>query len=359
LISLRTERSAQRFVRAAIAPPRASASPREIHPYIGLIVLSALLCPCGCSPNAPTTSDSRRAEQQTSELSIYVADWANHRIVRMHDMQGNGWTTLGGPSSELQLRFPVGIALDPLGRLLVSEQYHHRLLRMNDMTGAGIVERKSEAQASSQVNKYTGSWVCTDAQGRIYMTYDGYHRVVRLDDFPGGQTVVFGREGSGKGEFRYPAGIAVDRLGRIYVADFDNFRLVRFDDMQGTNWTALGEYGVGERQFINPCGVCLDGHGRIYVADQGNDRIVRIDDLHGSNWTTIGSFGTERKPGQLYAPTGICVDREGRIYVTQSSSNHAIVRMDDMQGTNWTVFGAPGSDYGQFASPMGIAVLSK
>ncbi|HJZ58383.1 MAG TPA: NHL repeat-containing protein, partial [Gemmataceae bacterium] len=160
----------------------------------------------------------------------------------------------------------------------------------------------------------------------------------------------------GPGQFCHPAGVCVDARGRIYVADFDNFRVVRFDDMTGANWTAYGEYGTGVGQFINPCGVCLDAHGRVYIADQGNDRVVRIDDMTGANWTAMGSFGTDRRPGVLYAPCGVCVDGSGRIYVTETSSNHRVVRMDDMTGANWTTYGTGGTGPGEFASPMGIFV---
>jgi sugar lactone lactonase YvrE len=168
--------------------------------------------------------------------------------------------------------------------------------------------------------------------------------------------VTLGTEGSGPRQFHYPAGICVDEKSRLYVADFDNFRIVRCDDMQGTNWTELGRYGSREGEFVNPCGICLDRQERIYVADQGNDRIIRFDDMSGKNWMTIGTFGTGDEPLKLYAPTGVGVDQSGRIYVTQCSSNHRVVRMDDMGGTNWTVFGSGGVAAGQFASPMGVFV---
>lgn len=285
-----------------------------------------------------------------------MADWANHRIVRMSDMQGGGWTTLGEAG---EFRFPVGICVAASGTIYVSGQTHHGAVCFDDMLGRNWKDYFHPPRpevAARPANKYAGSWICVDDAGRIYVTYDGKHRIVRIDDMRGANRIEYGSEGEGAGQFRWPAGIAVDSQGRIYVADFDNFRLVRIDDMQGRNWTALGAYGSGEFEFINPVGICLDSQGRIYVADQGNDRIVRIDDMQGTNWTTIGSFGTEREPGKLYAPTGVCVDRTGRIYVTQSSSNHRIVRMDDMSGANWTAFGSGGSGFGQFSSPMGIFV---
>jgi streptogramin lyase len=310
---------------------------------------------CGRQPNTPASASAPSLAAGDDQPRIYVADWANHRIVRMSDMSGGGWITYG-ERGDHPLRFPVGICVDTTGRIHVAEQYHQRIVQMDDMLGANWRTCEPPPPDWQAVNKLAGSWICVAAAGRIYYTYDGEHRIVRIDDMSGANRVTFGMEGSEPGQFRYPAGIAVDDAGRIYVADFDNFRVVRIDDMQGTNWVAFGSYGNDRGQFINPCGLCLDAAGRIYVADQGNDRIVRIDDMQGANWTTIGSFGTAPQPGLLYAPTGICIDRTGRIYVTQCSSNHRIVRMDDMLGTNWIVFGSGGAGFGNFASPMGIWV---
>src|SRR5215831_10518945 len=67
---------------------------------------------------------------------VYVADWANHRLVQMSDMRGTGWTTLGdSAASQHAFRFPVGICLDSTGRIYVTEQYHHRIVQMDDMLG--------------------------------------------------------------------------------------------------------------------------------------------------------------------------------------------------------------------------------
>ena len=233
---------------------------------------------------------------------IYVADWSNHRVVRLDDMRGRNWMALG----EDRLHFPVGVGADAAGRIYVSEQ-DRRIVRVDDRSGAGWTAYTPKG-AEGKPNKCMGSWTFVDQAGHIYFTY------------------------------------------------FDNFRIVRMDDMNGANWTTFGRYGSGPGEFINPCGIWGDSQGRIYVADQGNDRVVRIDDMAGTNWTAVGSFGTEPTPGKLYAPCGVCVDRVGRIYVSESSSNNRIVRMDDMSGANWTVFGTGGNGAGEFAAPMGIFV---
>ena len=51
-----------------------------------------------------------------------------------------------------------------------------------------------------------------------YLSYDGQHRVVRIDDLNGTNGTALGSEGSGPGQFRYPAGICIDDADRIYVA---------------------------------------------------------------------------------------------------------------------------------------------
>ena len=321
--------------------------------------LFCLFLGCGGNntPAAQKTSDTARTSRTSAALQILVADWANHRVVRMDDMQGNNWTIFGYESANNpQFEFPISIGMDSAGRVYVAEQRRPRIVRFDNRRNAPAEELLLPGGANEQVNKYVGSWIFVDELGKIFVTYDGSHRIVRVDDMQGTNWIAFGSEGSGTGQFRYPAGVWVDANQRIYIADFDNFRIVRIDDMHGANWTTLGSYGSGTSEFVNPCGIWGDQQGRIYVADQGNDRIVRFDDMQGTNWTSIGSFGTSQRTGTLYAPSGICVDPSGRIYVSECSSNHRIVRMDDMTGANWTVLGTAGTGAKEFASPMGIFV---
>jgi streptogramin lyase len=97
------------------------------------------------------------------------------------------------------------------------------------------------------------------------------------------------------------------------------------------------------------------GTQRLYIADFGNNRLVRSDDIFGTNWTTYGAFGSD--VGQFNAPTSICVGDDNRIYVTDQFNNR-IVRIDDMTGTNWVSLGGPtpGTGVGQFNHPFGIFV---
>jgi hypothetical protein len=57
--------------------------------------------------------------------------------------------------------------------------------------------------------------------------------------------------------------------------------------MSGSNWTTYGSYGRGPGQFISTIGVFVDSADKIYVSDGPARRIVRMDDMNGTNWTTF------------------------------------------------------------------------
>ena len=118
----------------------------------------------------------------------------------------------------------------------------------------------------------------------------------------------------------------------------------------GTNLISFGSQGSGVGQFYGAYGIALDALGRIYVADTYNCRIVRMDDMNGTNWTVYG--GTcGSGPGLFSDPSGIAVDAAGKIYV-MDSGNSQVVRVDDMNGANWAAYGSPGSGTGQFVQGL-------
>lgn len=120
--------------------------------------------------------------------------------------------------------------------------------------------------------------------------------------------------------------------------DTGNSRLIRIDNMSGTHWIAFGTVGSGLGQLSTFTSVAVDAGGRIYVADTGNRRIVRMDDMTGANWTVL----TQSPPvnGVSYSfssPVAVAVDSAGKIYVADNEYYQpAVVRVDDMTGTNWT-----------------------
>jgi hypothetical protein len=235
-----------------------------------------------------------------------------------------------------------------------------QILRSDDLNGTNLI---SYGTQGGGVGQFYGAYgIALDSAGRIYIsdTYNG--RIVRIDDMNGTNWTSYGTWGSGVGQFMDSSGISVDSLGRIYVMDTGNNRLVRMDDMNGTNWTTLSALGSGVGQFAQYYApVAFDASGRIYVADTGNRRIVRMDDLNGTNWITLTQSPVIN--GYIYSmqsPIGVGVDAAGKIYIAdQESYQPAVIRVDDMTGTNWTsvYLGASSTPHSIAVDPSGMVIV--
>ena len=83
---------------------------------------------------------------------------------------------------------------------------------------------------------------------------------------------IWGEEGTGKGQFRNPAGQTIDRFGNVYVADQGNRRVQIFSP----EGRYLAEFG---RQVLDdPVDVAVDNSFRAYVTDAaaGDIEVFRI-----------------------------------------------------------------------------------
>jgi hypothetical protein len=283
-------------------------------------------------------------------LEVYVADTENNRIVRLVNWLDSGWVadwrTVGslgnGPK---QFNRPYGVALDALGRIYVADTFNHRIVRMNDMSGAGwtVYETGCSFQAFELCSP---SSVYVDGLGRIYVTtfegsyspYAAQSAVIRIDDMSGAGRVSFGT-----GQFAGLHGIYLDGAWRIHVADLFNNRIVRFDDMAGSNLVSWGVTSCQGGWLSQPTGVFVEANGAVLIsATQG---LGRIPDVDAPSWCSA------------FDPTsagGVSHDDQ-RIYYTQTSDGN-IARMKDMSGNGLVLLGRTGSGVREFRRPRGIWV---
>lgn len=148
-----------------------------------------------------------------------------------------------------------------------------------------------------------------------------------VTDFDGNRIKVFTREGlfvetwgapgSGPGEFRGPAGIAIDHVGSVYVTDLYNHRVQRFS-ADGVWLASWGERGNARDQLGGPLGIAVDSDGSVLVTELDNHRVHRF-----SNYgTTLGVWGTRgHGSGELDDPWGIAVDERGVVYVADHGND--------------------------------------
>jgi ribosomal protein S11 len=287
------------------------------------------------NPNAPASSVTLTAGDATVQ--------ANFSLWRAYGTYGGGSS---GPFNGL-----IGIALDSLGRIYVADSGNNRIVRIEDMTGAGWTSFGSPGSGVGQFNLAAG--IALDLNNRIYVADVYNNRIIRIDDMTGAGWTSFGSSGSGVGQFSYPHGVAVDQSGHIFVCDSSNNRIVRIDDMSGTGWVSAGSLGNGVLQFDIPCGIAVDST-YVYVCDTYNSRIVRLN----STWTSYGVSGSNT--GQFSYPMAIAVSASGLLYIADNG-NDRVVRLQDMIGTGWAMYGSTSYDTntpGRFYDITGIAVES-
>ena len=110
------------------------------------------------------------------------------------------------------------------------------------------------------------------SEGKLYVT-DLKNDRVQVFDKDGKFLSMRGKSGSGPGEFKTPAGLAIDQHDNVYVTEIGNDR-VQVSDKDGRFLTMWGSKGSGKSEFGNLHGIIVDkSNGYVYVADTGNHRI--------------------------------------------------------------------------------------
>jgi len=209
----------------------------------------------------------------------------------------------------------------------------------------------------------------------IYIADQEHSQILQMEDMKGKNLIRFGMRNNlghsdpGTGQFDLIDAMFVDSAGHIFIIDAGNERLCRMDDMQGSNWKVLTEDHHGHSlKGVQLPDIYVDKTGKIYLLsvdigmhtstqdflklqqklksspqdsfkkllDRNNGAIIRVDDMNGSNWTVFSGV----KDRYFSFPGGIFVDNQQRIYVADTGHDR-IVRMDDMTGKNWITF-APG-----------------
>lgn len=121
---------------------------------------------------------------------IHVADAGNHRIVRVDDATGAGWAAFGTPGGPTpgdpiaagMFRTPLGLAIDALGRLVVTDPGAGRAVRMDDLEGNGwtVVPLPAAAAPHRPLGVAAGpGWVAiSDVGNRAVHVFDENDQLV-------------------------------------------------------------------------------------------------------------------------------------------------------------------------------------
>jgi hypothetical protein len=237
-----------------------------------------------------------------------------------------GYSGDGGPATAAEVTWPVGVALDAHGNLIMADSINSRIRVVAATTGTfyGLAMSK----------------------GDIY--------TVAGDGTPG----YSGDDGPATAaELYIPYGVALDAQGDLFIADSANstVRVVvaQTGTFYGQAMTAgdiytvagtgtagySGDGGPGTAaQLDGPQGVTLDSDGNVLIADTGNQRIrvvaAQTGTFYGQAMTegdiyTIAGTGTASYSGDggpadsadLNFPQGLAVNATGDLLIADQSNN--------------------------------------
>jgi sugar lactone lactonase YvrE len=301
--------------------------------------------------------------------NLYVADDYNNTI-RKITPSGVVTTLAGmaGQSGEVDgtgnvARFsaPHGITIDSSGNLYVAD-YTGQTIRM--VTQAGVVTTIAGAAFMGQELDGDGTaarfsepiGIAVDSLGNLYVTDNFGHTIRKITPPPAATvTTIAGMaylsgsvDGVGNAaRFNGPIGIAVDPQGNVFVGDNGNgtLRVISpgrvVTTLAGTAQTFGFADGVGGgAQFAELFALAIDGTGAVYIADRGNALIRKavvnatlssatISTVAGTaNGTTIG-VAAGPLPSTLNLPWGLAIlsSSPTSLVVTDQVDN-AIVKVD-------------------------------
>lgn len=343
----------------------------------------------------------------TDTQSFWNPIVVNNRI-QVFNADGTLAGVFGGPGAgDGQFDYPMGVAIDRNGRILVADSGNNRLQLFNaDFTHVKTVGSAGNFDVLDPVNRdangnYIGAaptldrfWFPTrvalkpgtrlndptDTAGLVAVVDNSNHRVVVLDAMltPKFAFGTFGVDGNLLGNFEYPLGVGMD-AERIYVADPENHRIQIFD-LAGRPLAAFGSSGAQntEGDLQAPRDVQPDGAGNLVVADTDRSRVLvlhpdpatpqspRCRDLFAAQaagrcailatdgtWydaRVVGRFG--RSDGEFVMPQAVAVDAAGRIAVADTV-NH---RFEVFNGANLRVRSATLSTSGPVISGQTVGV---
>lgn len=234
-----------------------------------------------------------------------------HRITLM-ETQPKGAATLGGfgkyGSGPGEMIFPQGAALDPFGRIWVSDSVNDRL-QIFDINGELIALVGAEQLGGTGFREPSGAAV--DKSGNVFVPDAGNDRIVVLDRY-GRLLRTWGVTGTGPGEFAHPVSVALSPDGQtVYTAELYHDRIQRFS-ADGRYLGEWGKRGVGAGSFVRPMNLAVSSKGEVYVTDDALDRISRFtaEGEFIANWGRHGSG-----PGELVHPQGIAIGAGDRVWV--------------------------------------------
>ena len=195
--------------------------------------------------------------------SVFVSDCDNSQI-HVFDVERKHVRTFGQRGmGEGELNTPRGIDVSANGQVYVANLFNQCV--------SVFREDGTFIRTIGQGKLRCPSDVLVHSSGLVYVADSWNHRIAVFSQ-EGELVRTFGSQGGGKGEFRYPYGVAVSPDDHhLYVSDLNNHRVQVFT-LEGQY---VREFGIDQLKW--PHGLTVTSDGSVLVADKDNNRVAVFD----------------------------------------------------------------------------------
>ncbi|CAF1276217.1 unnamed protein product, partial [Rotaria sp. Silwood1] len=242
------------------------------------------------------------------DLTIYVADQDNHRILEWKSGATNGTVVAGGNGAgneTNQLNQPVDVIIDKeTDSLIISDYKNKRVVRW---------PRRNGTRGETIISNISCFGLTMDDNGYLYVVVNEKHEVRRYKKGDPQGTLVAGGNGQGNGlnQLCSPHYIFIDREHSVYVSEYGNHRVTKWEQGAKQGVVVAGVQGQGNSltQLNFPEGIVVDQLGTVYVVDSWNHRTMRWPKGATQGTVIIGGNGRGSQSNQLSYPVGLSFDR--------------------------------------------------
>ena len=244
---------------------------------------------------------------------MYIADWDNYRIRKVtasstiiSTIAGTGVSSFSGdngPATSAAMSTPVGVAVDLIGNVYVSDIDSHRVSKVLASTNvistlagngtAGYCGDGGQATASC-INRPGG--INLDGRGNVYFG-ELYSNVIRKVTVTTGVISTVAGTGSTSGGYNgdniqatssslnYPHDVVLDSHGNLYISDWGNYRVRKVDVSTGVITTVIGtgtasstgDGSAATAATVNgPCFSRFDSSGNYYITEVLGNRVRKV-----------------------------------------------------------------------------------
>lgn len=309
--------------------------------------------------------------------NLFIADRINYRIRKVSangtiaTVAGDGTGTFladcsssryavtanDGRAGSAQLRYPLGVAVDRDGNLLIADTADNRVSKVSPdgiittVAGTGSCGFSGDGGPAVSAQLHGPVAVAVGSNGSVFIVDDGNHRIREVSSSGVIRTVAgdgnIGFAGDGgpaiKARFRFACGntacggVAVDSHGALFISDAGNNRIRRISP-DGIITTVAGNGSDGfsgdggqgtSAQLSIPRGLAVDGADNLFFAEEGRIRKVSPGGTittvaggipFGTQWGFSGDGGLARS-ARLSFPVGVAVDSGGNLFIADPGTN--------------------------------------